>query len=165
MSHIIIVEIKGGMLQGVYTNKLGDFEVRIKDGDIRSDNEEEYLRLSALINTGAVHYLCADSIPLAAISEPPLLNNNILLSKENAAVSEVGRLKQLELAAYTNGYLTSIAELNKHISSLSKSHDMADRKLALELDNCLQTFRNKQHDNFERLCDYLNTPERFDSVE
>ena len=167
MSHLIIVEIENGTLQGVYTDALAEFEVRVKDADNRQDDEEEYLRLRALIQKGAVRDIYSEPVTLEPISKPPEPDPRacVLIKDQNTAQSEAGKALQNEYAAYIDGYLTASAELGRFLYSLRKSGNAEDVKLALELGNGLSTFRQKQYENYDRLCDHLNTPERFEETE
>lgn len=167
MSKLIIVEIEKGTLQGVYTDTLEDFEVRVKDTDNRQDNEEEYLRLRALIQKGAVRDIYSEPVALEPIGKPPEPDPRacVLIKEQNTAQSDAGKALQNEYAAYIDGYLTAAAELGRFLFSLRKSGNAEDVKLAIELGNGLSSFRQRQYENYDRLCDHLNMPERFDTAE
>lgn len=167
MSKLIIVEIEKGTLQGVYTDALEEFEVRVKDADVRQDDDEEYLRLRALIKRGAVRDIYFEPATLAETSEPPEPDPRacVLFMEQNTAQSETGKALQNKYAAYIDGYLTAAAELSRFLYSLKKAGNAEDGKLALELGHGLDTLRHRQYENYDRLCDHLNTPERFDNSE
>lgn len=167
MNRLIIVEIQDGTLQGVYTNDLEDFEVRVKDADVRQDDEEEYLRLRTLIQKGAVRDIYNGPVSLPEVHEPPEPDPGacVLLHEQNTAQSETGKAVQKAYSFFIDGYLTAAAELGRFLYSIGKSGKQEDVKRAQELGQTLREFRNRQFENYERLCDYLNTPERFDSSE
>jgi hypothetical protein len=165
MKNLLIVEIDKGMLQGVYTPSLEDFEVRLKDSDCREDNEQEFLSLQALIEKGAVRDIYCDPVVLDPIDKLPTPDPVVclLIAQHNRAKSELGFAKQNIFAAFIDGYMTSVAALGRYLFTLKKSDSAEVRTQAKALADGLKEFRQKQHDNFDRLCDYLNSPEEFDA--
>jgi hypothetical protein len=81
--------------------------------------------------------------------------NSLLLIKEPSLTKE-GRISQIVLCSYIDGYLDGVNELDKYILKLFRSADRLDRLRAHMLYTITRELRETTSKEYNKLCENLN---------
>lgn len=159
----IIVEIRSGGVNEVYTDSHEQLEISILDHD--EPDEETHFNLNQLIQKGLVKaVLNAEAKKILNKPTCPILDSNIFLviRDENHAITPIGKKMQLLHAAFTDGYLSANAEISRFISQLFRSAIEEERQLASTIFNGLKPLSDMQSKHYNELCNFINQGVMFD---
>lgn len=152
----MIIELSDGIITGIYTDSMEDYQVEITDPDDENDLERaaDRRRLVHLIGKGGLRDILNGEEEQDEVSPAPGLDPGVLvlITEDGAAKTENGRRMQLLEAAYLDGYLTASARLTKFITRLFREKNPD----ASAIYNCLKPIISQFDTGYCQLCRQLN---------
>lgn len=152
----MIIELSDGIITGIYTDSMEEYQVEITDPDDEYDLERvaDRRRLAHLIGKGGLRDILNGEEEQDEVSQVPGLDPGVLvlITEDGAAKTENGQRLQLLEAAYLDGYLTASARLTKFITRLFRERNPD----ASAIYNCLKPLISQLDTDYNQMCRQLN---------